>query len=79
MLIKLSLALTLVVGLTGLEAMAQPQGRGTQQEQDACSRDVRRFCRKVIEQGDMVILNCLQQNRKQLSKGCQKVLSDHGQ
>ena len=79
MLIKLSLALTLVLGLTGLEATAQPQNRGTKQEQDACSRDVRRHCRPVMDQGDMVILSCLQQNRKKLSKGCLKVLSDHGQ
>jgi hypothetical protein len=49
------------------------------QGQDACARDVSRFCRAHINEGDMVILSCLKQNRHRLSRGCAKVLTDHGQ
>jgi hypothetical protein len=49
------------------------------QQDDACARDVSRFCRAHINDGDMVILACLQQNRARLSKACAKVLTDHGQ
>ena len=50
-----------------------------QQGHDACARDVSRFCRAHINDGDMVILACLKQNRQRLSKSCAKVLTDHGQ
>jgi hypothetical protein len=61
-------------------AIAQQQQRsGTPEEQKACSRDVQRFCRPVIDQGDLVILSCLQQNRARLSKACDQVLVSHGQ
>ncbi|MGA7810580.1 hypothetical protein [Bradyrhizobium sp.] len=48
-------------------------------EHDACARDVSRFCRAHMSEGDQVVLACLQQNRAKLSKGCEKVLTDHGQ
>jgi hypothetical protein len=61
-------------------ALAQQQQRsGTPEEQAACSRDVQRYCRPVIDQGDFTILACLQQNRPKLSKACDQVLKDHGQ
>jgi Cysteine rich repeat len=61
-------------------AIAQQQQRsGTPEEQKACSRDVQRFCRPVIDQGDLVILSCLQQNRPKLTKACNQVLVSHGQ
>jgi hypothetical protein len=44
-----------------------------------CARDVSRFCRALMDQGDMVVLGCLKQNRARLSKTCAKVLADHGQ
>jgi len=49
------------------------------QGQDACARDASRFCRAHLNDGDMVILACLKQNRPRLSKGCQQVLISHGQ
>jgi hypothetical protein len=50
-----------------------------QQRQDpGCARDVSRFCRAMMDQGDMVILACLQQNRARLSRTCAKVLTDNG-
>jgi hypothetical protein len=54
-------------------ASAQQQGH------DACARDVSRFCRAHMQEGDQVVLACLKQNRGRLSKACQQVLTDHGQ
>jgi cysteine rich repeat protein len=50
-----------------------------QQEHDACARDVSRFCRARINDGDQIVLACLKQNRARLSKACAKVLTEHGQ
>jgi hypothetical protein len=54
-------------------ASAQQQGH------DACARDVARHCRSVMNDGGSVVLACLKQNRARISKGCQKVLTEHGQ
>jgi hypothetical protein len=54
-------------------ASAQQQGH------DACARDVSRFCRRVMNDGDSAVLACLQQNRQRISRACDKVLTDHGQ
>lgn len=50
-----------------------------QQGQDACARDVSRFCRAVMNDGDQVVLGCLKAHRARLSRACDKVLIDHGQ
>jgi hypothetical protein len=50
-----------------------------QQGHDACARDVSRFCRAHMNDGDQIVLSCLKQNRGRLSKACEKVLADHGQ
>jgi len=57
----------------------QPQRSGTPEEQKACARDVQRFCRPVIDQGDFTILACLQQNRPKITVACDTVLKTHGQ
>jgi hypothetical protein len=44
-----------------------------------CARDVSRFCRALMDQGDQIILQCLKQHRERLSRTCAKVLTDHGQ
>ena len=44
-----------------------------------CARDVSRFCRAHMDEGDQVILACLKQNRARLSKVCAKVWTDNGQ
>ena len=59
-------------------AIAQ-QHSGTPEEQKACAHDVQKFCRAIMDQADLVVLNCLQQNRAKLTKACDKVLADHGQ
>ena len=48
-------------------------------ENDACARDVSRFCRAVMNEGDQVVLACLQQHRQRISRACEKVMAEHGQ
>ena len=55
------------------------QAAAAQQEHDACARDVSRFCRAQMSDGDQIVLACLKQNRARLSKACAKVLTEHGQ
>ena len=78
---KFLFALTLLSVSVPAVAIAQQQQprSGTAEEQAACSRDVQRFCRPVIDQGDFTILACLQQNRAKLTKACNQVLKNHGQ
>lgn len=76
--LKFLFALTLLSVSVATGASAQ-QRSGTPQEQAACSRDVQRYCRPVIDQGDFTILACLQQNRGKLSKACDQVLKNNGQ
>jgi hypothetical protein len=76
----LSLVLLSLPLSTSAFAQQQPQQRsGTAEEQAACSRDVQRHCRAVIDQGDFTILACLQQNRPKISAACDQVLKSHGQ
>jgi hypothetical protein len=60
--------------LVATSAIAQ-----TAYEHDVCARDVTRFCRAHMNDGDQVVLSCLQQNRSRISRACQKVLAEHGQ
>jgi hypothetical protein len=78
---KFLFALTLLSVSVPAGAIAQQQQprSGTAEEQAACSRDVQRFCRPVIDQGDFTILACLQQHRAKLTKACNQVLKNHGQ
>jgi hypothetical protein len=75
---KSFLALVLLSASISTAAVAQ-QRSGTAEEQAACSRDVQRYCRPVIDQGDFTILACLQQHRPKLTKACDMVLKNHGQ
>jgi hypothetical protein len=51
----------------------------TRREHDACSRDVVRLCRRVMNNGDQMVLTCLKQHRRRISRACNKVLIEHGQ
>jgi hypothetical protein len=73
------LALTLLSLSVPSGAIAQQQRSGTPEEHKACARDVQRFCRALIDQGDLTILSCLQENRTKISAACDRVLKDHGQ
>ena len=76
---KFFLALSLLSISVSTGAMAQQQRSGTPEEQKACSRDVQRYCRPVIDQGDFTILACLQQIRPKITRACDQVLRNHGQ
>jgi hypothetical protein len=69
----------LVLSSMSFSTMAFAQHGGTADEQKACTRDVQRHCRAVIDQGDLNILTCLKQNREKLSEACNQVLKSHGQ
>ena len=73
------LAFSLLSITVSSDAFAQQQRSGTPDEQKACSRDVQKHCRAVIDQGDFTILACLQQNRPKISAACNQVLKNHGQ
>jgi hypothetical protein len=75
---KTLLALTLLSVSISTGAMAQGT-RGTDAEQKACTRDAQKHCRAVLDQGDLVVLSCLQQNRAKISPACDAVLKGHGQ
>ncbi|RYX87739.1 MAG: hypothetical protein EON84_18880 [Bradyrhizobiaceae bacterium] len=78
---KIFLALTLLSATASTGALAQQmQNRGgTEAEQKACARDVQKLCRGMMDQGDLVILSCLKENRPKISKACNAVLVSHGQ
>jgi hypothetical protein len=74
----LVLSVLSVSATTGAMAQQQPRS-GTEAEQKACTRDVQRFCRPLMDQGDLTILSCLKENRPKLTKACGDVLISHGQ
>jgi hypothetical protein len=51
------------------------QHLGTPEEQKACDADARRYCRTVLNQGDMAVLACLRQHQAKLSRACRAVLT----
>jgi hypothetical protein len=73
---KFFLALVLLSVAVSAGALAHS---GSEQEQQACTRDVQRFCRKLMDQGDLTILACLKEHRLKLSSACNDVLISHGQ
>jgi hypothetical protein len=73
---KLILVVTLLSVSTG--AIAQ-QRSGTPEEQKACARDVQKHCRSVMNEPDLTVLACLQENRSKLAPACNQVLVSHGQ
>lgn len=62
-----------------LVLMASAASAQQKQGHDACARDVSRYCRANMNDGDQVVLGCLKQNRAKLSKACQQTLTSHGQ
>jgi Cysteine rich repeat len=70
---RLLFAVPLMLLASGVSAQEQKQG------QDACARDVSKFCRAQMQEGDQIVLACLKQNRAKISKACQQMLASHGQ
>ena len=59
--------------------MASSASAQQKQGHDACARDVSRYCRAQMQDGDQIVLACLKQNRSRISKPCQQMLASHGQ
>lgn len=55
-----------------------PMPQGTPEDRAACEPDVQRHCKAAIPD-QLRVLNCLQDNRKRISKPCQGVLVKYGQ
>jgi hypothetical protein len=71
--------LTLILLSVPVSTGALAHSGTDQEQQQACTRDVQRFCRKLLDQGDFTILACLKENRPKLSLVCRDVLVSHGQ
>ena len=69
----------LLVTSTASAFAQNPQRGGTPEEQKACAPDVSRYCRAVMNDGDLTILSCLKSVRPKISKKCDAVLVSHGQ
>ncbi|MGB9117944.1 hypothetical protein [Bradyrhizobium sp.] len=81
---KFFLVVTLLSASTGAIAQQQKQPQqqqrsGTPEEQKACAHDVQKFCRAIMDESDLTILACLQQNRPKLTHACDQVLVSNGQ
>lgn len=66
-----------IATMMGSSAALAQRHAGTKGEQNACSRDAQRFCRKDLGNDDAV-QSCLQAKRASLSSGCKKVFESHG-
>jgi len=67
------LACALLLAGVVLAARADAQDTRAAQER-ACSHDVSRHCRRYMNEGDMAIYQCLQNNRERLSAACRRVI-----
>jgi len=68
-----------ILFIIALLLLASAASAQSDRSNSACTRDVTRHCRAVMNDGDQAVLACLQQNRTRLSKACAKVLTDNGQ
>lgn len=55
-----------------------PMPEGTPEDRAACEPDVQRHCKAAVPD-QLRVLNCLQDNRKRISRSCQAVLVKYGQ
>jgi hypothetical protein len=68
-----------ILFITSFALVASAASAQQGHEHDACARDVARYCRAVMSDGDSAVLGCLKQHRARLSKACDKVLTENGQ
>jgi cysteine rich repeat protein len=74
-------AAAIIVGATVASAqlpLPLPMPQGTPEDRAACEPDVQRHCKTAVPD-QLRVLNCLQDNRKRISKPCQGVLVKYGQ
>ncbi len=74
-----SLLVMLAVTAPIVGAFAQGAAHsGTPEQERACSRDVSRYCRHVMNNGDEAIFGCLKEHHSRLSKACRKTIDSGG-
>ena len=71
--------MTRLLCLISFVLIASSASAQSAREHDACARDVARLCRAVMNDGDQVVLSCLQQHRTRISRACERVMAEHGQ
>jgi hypothetical protein len=71
-------AILSLLSLLGMTAVASAQDAAEKHHSD-CARDVARYCRSKMNDGDMVVLACLKEHRAKLSKRCARTLTEHGE
>jgi hypothetical protein len=70
--------------MVGMLIVIMPTLSGAQEDvrergDRACKADVNRHCKRILAQGDMAILQCLQTNKAKLSGPCSTFLREIGQ
>jgi hypothetical protein len=80
---KIAIVLAVAIAAGTTTAVAQlplplPGAQGTPEDRAACQPDVQRHCKAAIPD-QLRVLNCLQDNRKRISRACQGVLVKYGQ
>jgi hypothetical protein len=76
---KLASAVLVLAAMATFPTSSFAQDEMREKGNRACSGDARRLCKNVLGQGDMVVLQCFQQKKAQLSGSCRKFLVEVGQ
>lgn len=71
-------AILSLLPLLAMTAIGSAQ-TAAEKHNSGCTRDVARYCRSKMNDGDMVVLACLKEHRARLSKKCARTLDEHGQ
>jgi hypothetical protein len=72
--VRIALIAILLVTTSASGFAQDPKRGGTNEQQQACTKDVSRYCRKVMDSDDQAIFDCLKEHRAKLSKTCLKSL-----
>jgi hypothetical protein len=72
--VRITLIAVLLMAFPATSFAQDPKRGGTGEQQQACTKDVSRYCRKVMDSDDQAIFDCLKENRAKLSKRCLRSL-----
>jgi hypothetical protein len=67
-------ALSILPGVTHAKDLTADGHQGSLQEQRACRPDVLRHCRRLMDESDSVMADCLRANARALSPACRDAL-----
>lgn len=68
----------LAVLLLGVVFASRAEAQDTRGAQErVCGHDVSRHCRRYLNEGDMAVYQCLQNNRERLSGACRRLIDSH--